>query len=136
MKKCVSCGGRDLTRATRQSTFEYKGVVLTYDQPGLWCDKCGEVFLEKSDKDATDSLIFDFQAKVDGRLTTSDIRRIRKKLGLTQKDAGDLLGGGPNAFSRYEKGKCYPSKGVENFLRILDKHPEHVEELRARSAAA
>ena len=70
------------------------------------------------------------------RLTTDDILRIRRKLGLTQREAGELIGGGPNAFSRYENGRSYPTKGVENFLRILDKHPEQIDELRRENAVA
>jgi hypothetical protein len=68
-------------------SFISLGELLSYDQPGHWCAECGEVFLEKSDREA-------------------------------------------NAFSRYENGRSYPTKGVENFLRILDKHPEHIDELR------
>ena len=136
MKKCLACGGGSVSRENRPTSFKYKGKTLRYDQPGIWCAKCGEVFLEKSDKEATDPLIYNFQAKVDGRLTTDDILRIRKKLNLTQKEAGELIGGGPNAFSRYENGKSYPSRGVENFLRVLDKHPEHIRELRKEKSAA
>ena len=136
MKKCVDCGGGPVSRETRSTSFEYKGQTLHFDQPGIWCAECGEVFLEKSDKDATDPLIYNFQAKVEGRLTTEDILRIRKKLKLTQKEAGELIGGGPNAFSRYENGKSYPSRGVENFLRVLDKHPESINALRKEKSAA
>jgi HTH-type transcriptional regulator/antitoxin MqsA len=135
MKQCLACGGGPLERTTKKATFEYKGQVLTYDQPGLWCRDCGEAFLEKSDKEATDPLLTDFQARIDGRLTSGDIRRIRKKLGLTQKQAGEIIGGGPNAFSRYETGKAYPTKGTENFLRLLDRHPELLEELPKEVAA-
>lgn len=130
MEQCPACGGGPVKRDTRESTFEYKGQVLTYDQPGWWCDQCGEVMLVGSDQEATDALLHDHQAKVDGRLTTEQIRRIRKKLGLTQKQAGEVIGGGHNAFSRYEKGISRPAKGTENFLRILDKHPHLVDELR------
>lgn len=136
MKKCVACGGGPVKRETRQASFKYKGQTLRYDQPGEWCAECGEVFLDKSDKNSTDPLIYNFQAKIDGRLTTDDILRIRKKLGLTQKEAGELIGGGPNAFSRYETGKSYPAKALENFLRVLDKHPESIEELRQEREAA
>ena len=135
MKQCLACGGGPLKRATKQVTFEYKGHVFTYDQPGAWCSECGEGFLEKSDKEATDLLLADFQARIDGRLTTTDIRRIRKKLGLTQKQAGEIIGGGANAFSRYETGKAYPTRGTENFLRLLDRHPELLKELPKDAAA-
>jgi len=136
MKKCLSCGGGPVARETKEATFEYKGEVLHYDQPGEWCAECGEVFLNKSDKESTDPLIYNFQAKIDGRLTTDDFLRIRKKLNLTQKEAGDWIGGGPNAFSRYETGRAYPTKGAENFLRLLDLHPEQLEEVVQRQVAA
>ena len=135
MKKCHVCGGGPLTRDTRKTSFKYKGQTFAFDQPGLWCADCGEVILERGDLEATDPLIFDFQAKVDGRLTTKDIRRIRKKLQLTQREAGEMIGGGPNAFSRYETGKSYPTKGTENFLRLLDKHPKYIRELREGASA-
>ena len=135
MKKCPACGGGPLQREAREMTFEYKGQRLTYDQPGLWCGACGEALLEPSDKEATDPLLFDFMAKIDGRLTTGDIRRIRKKLGLTQRQAGEVIGGGVNAFHRYETGKAYPAKGTENFLRLLDKHPYLLSELRPEAVA-
>jgi HTH-type transcriptional regulator/antitoxin MqsA len=134
MKKCPECGSHKMQRDTRKSNFEYKKKRFVYDQPGNWCDDCGEVFLEPSDKAITDLLLYDFSAKVDGRLTTADIKRIRKKMGLTQQKAGDLIGGGATAFSRYETGKAYPTKGTENFLRILDLHPELLEELEKIAA--
>jgi DNA-binding transcriptional regulator YiaG len=37
-------------------------------------------------------------------LTRDDIRRIRERLGLTQVEAGEVLGGGPRAFQKYESG--------------------------------
>jgi len=135
MKQCLACGGGPLERTIKQVTFEYKGHVFTYDQPGAWCSACREAFLEKSDKEATDPLLVDFQARIDNRLTSGDIRRIRKKLDLTQKQAGEIIGGGPNAFSRYETGKAYPTKGTENFLRLLNRHPELLDELPKEAAA-
>lgn len=136
MKKCFSCGGKAVSRDKRQRSFEYQGQILHYEQPGEWCDECGEVFLEKSDKEVTDPLIYNFQARVDGRLTTEDILRIRKKLGLTQREAGEVIGGGPNAFSRYETGKAYPARGTENFLRVLDRYPEVLKEAVKKLFAA
>jgi HTH-type transcriptional regulator/antitoxin MqsA len=52
------------------------------------------------------------------------IRQVRKKLNLGQKEAGKLLGGGANAFSRYETGKTPPPVPLVKLLRILDSHPE------------
>jgi len=58
-----------------------------------------------------------------------DLRRIRRKLGLTQKDAARLTGGGHNAFSRYERGQAKPLPAVINLLRLLDRHPKLLKEV-------
>ena len=52
------------------------------------------------------------------------IRNVRKKLRIGQKEAGDLFGGGVNAFSRYETGKTNPPVSLLKLFRILDAHPE------------
>ncbi|XSC41980.1 type II toxin-antitoxin system MqsA family antitoxin [Bradyrhizobium sp. RDT10] len=55
-------------------------------------------------------------------LGPQDVRRIREKLGLSQVEAGELLGGGPRAFTKYE-GKVTPASSVMNLLRMLDADP-------------
>lgn len=57
-------------------------------------------------------------------LTPSDIKRIRGKLGLSQVQAGDLLGGGVRAFQKYESGTITPTAATVNLLRILDENPK------------
>ncbi len=59
----------------------------------------------------------------DQKLLPEDIRRIRLKLGLTQEQAGERIGGGRRAFAKYESGSVQPSAGVANFLRALDRNP-------------
>ena len=58
------------------------------------------------------------------------IRRVRKKLGLTQAEAGQLFGGGASAFSEYERGKTQPHKSTVLLFKLLDKHPELLAEIR------
>jgi len=135
MEKCNICGKGTLKRKTVIQTFKYKGQNFDFEQPGLWCDSCGEGILDNSDMEATESLLHDFRCKVDGFLRTSEVRRIRKKLGLTQREAGRLFGGGHNAFSRYERGLARQPKGTDHLLRILDRHPELLNELEEAKAA-
>ena len=63
------------------------------------------------------------------QLTPERIRAIRKGLGLTQVEAGKLLGGGPHAFTRYESGNLSPSAALSNLLRVLDKYPQALQVL-------
>jgi HTH-type transcriptional regulator/antitoxin MqsA len=135
MKACPVCGKGTLTRQTKRQVFRYKGKALGYEQPGWWCAKCGEGVLETSDMDATERILADFRAVVDGYLPTSEVRRIRKKLGLTQTQAGALFGGGHNAFSRYESGAARASKSTDTLLRVLDAHPELLAEIERDHAA-
>ena len=68
--------------------------------------------------------------RADHLLPSDEVRRIRKKLGLTQREAGELIGGGPNAFQKYESGEILASRAVSNFLRVLERHPEGADFLR------
>lgn len=58
-----------------------------------------------------------------------EIRRIRRKLSLTQEAAARLTGGGHNAFSCYERGESAPMPAVVNLFRLLDRHPGLLREL-------
>jgi transcriptional regulator with XRE-family HTH domain len=56
-------------------------------------------------------------------LSPADVRRIREGLGLTQAEAGELLGGGIRAFQKYESGAVNPSATAANLLRLLANDP-------------
>ena len=61
----------------------------------------------------------------------SFIANVRKKLDLGQREAAQLFGGGVNAFSRYETGKTRPPLALVKLLKVLDRHPELLDEVRA-----
>ena len=56
-------------------------------------------------------------------IAPEEIRSIRERLNLTQAEAGELIGGGPRAFTKYEAGTVKPAASVINLLRVLDAHP-------------
>ena len=58
------------------------------------------------------------------------IKAVRKKLDLTQEEAGRILGGGRRAFQKYESGTMQPSEAAVGLIEILDRHPEEVTTLR------
>src|ERR1700736_5034720 len=68
-------------------------------------------------------------------LAPDDIRRIRETLGLSQVEAGELLGGGPRAFTKYESGTNKPSASVANLLRTIDANPAALSVLAGRKLA-
>lgn len=59
-------------------------------------------------------------------IAPSEIKKIRQSLGLSQTKAGELLGGGPSAFAKYERGSVKPSAVMVKMLRFLQKRPEEL----------
>lgn len=123
---CPFCRQGKIIRDIRPQLYKYQGYETIIDQPGDYCDHCGEAILSGADLRATEKQLNDFQARIEGLLTSEEIRTIRKRLKLTQKQAADIFGGGVNAFSRYERGEVRPIKAVNYLLKILDKDRKSV----------
>ncbi|TGO03283.1 hypothetical protein PN36_09270 [Candidatus Thiomargarita nelsonii] len=129
MKKCPFCKEGFLEKKTIKETYTYKGHTIEVDQPGEFCNSCEEGILNAADMKATEKQIRDFQSQIDGLLTSSEIQKIRRKLKLTQKQAAELVGGNTNIFSRYERGEATPMRPISHLLRLLNNHPEQLQEL-------
>jgi HTH-type transcriptional regulator/antitoxin MqsA len=95
---------------------------------GWRCGACGEVEFDPESARryaaAGDVLVLRERER-----QSKEIRRIRRKLGLTQVAAARLTGGGHNAFSRYERGEATPLPAVIKLLRSSDKHPELLKDI-------
>lgn len=130
---CPACAKGQLVREVHTARFEYRGKVCEYEQLGDWCTFCGEAVLSGDDMAATESALVDFMRQVEEE-QAGELMRIRKKLKLTQKQAAALTGGGHNAFSRYERGEAKPLPAVMHLFRLLDRHPELLDELKSRKA--
>ncbi len=133
-KTCPICFKGTLEQRVKRTQFEYRSHILEYDQEGAWCGKCGEGIVSGKEAAAAESMLDDFIARVD-KEEASELARIRKKLGLSQKEAAMIAGGGHNAFSRYERGEAKPVAAVVNLFRLLDRHPELLNELKKQKAA-
>ena len=133
-KKCPICFLGNLEQRVKQTQFEYRSHVLEYNQEGAWCSACGEGIVTGKEAAATESMLDNFIARVD-KEEAAELARIRKKLGLSQKEAAKIAGGGHNAFSRYERGEVKPVAAVVNLFRLLDRHPDLLNELKKREAA-
>lgn len=65
-------------------------------------------------------------------ISPDEIRAIRERLGLSQVEAGELIGGGPRAFTKYEAGTVKPAASVVNLLRVVEANPSAMATLRGR----
>lgn len=126
LKKCPHCKTGFLSHGIKQQAHIYKEQRFSIDQPGEWCNVCQEGVLSGTHIKATSKTIRDVHAKIDNLLTSEEVKQIRNQLGLTQKEAASICGGGPNAFSRYESGKATISRSTTNLLLLLSKYPEEI----------
>ena len=130
-RTCASCGSRKtMVRFEHEAfTVEHDGRKARVEGLSGWrCAACDEVeFDARSARRyaaASDRLVREARER-----QRQEIRRIRRKLGLSQVAAARLTGGGHNAFSRYERGEAAPLPAVVNLFRLLDKHPELLKDL-------
>ena len=126
---CLNCENSEIIHDTRDVTYEYRGRQITiFKISGRFCNNCEEIEFDKGEgKRYADEIEF-FSRLVD-KEETAELAKNRKKLKLTQQEAARLTGGGPNAFSRYERGKAKPMLAVTNLFRVLGTHPEILDEL-------
>lgn len=132
MKNCPECGTPSPAHATRDVPYTYKGQkTIIPAVAGFHCARCGEVTLDRDAVDRYSELAGAFQRKVNSEMVNpAYILSVRRKLRLDQREAGEIFGGGANAFSRYETGKARPHVSTVKLLKLLDQHPELLEEIR------
>jgi len=131
--KCPSCGAANLVRDTRDLPYIYKGETTILPQvTGDFCPACGESVLDEAESRRTMNLMLEFNKQVNASIVDPEfIASVRKKLDLDQKEAAQIFGGGVNAFSRYENGKTKPPLALVKLLKVLDRHPDLLDEVRA-----
>lgn len=127
--------GAPLRRAVRPLTLTYKGESITVDMPGWYGEAPDSGVFDPEDMKVSDRALNRLKARAEGLLQPEEIRRIRKRLGLTQEAAGQLIGGGPRAFQKYETGDLLPSRAVSSALTLLDHNPQGLLVLRQRQEA-
>jgi HTH-type transcriptional regulator/antitoxin MqsA len=131
--KCPVCGAAELVHDTRDRPYTYKGETTVIENvTGDFCPACHESIVgpEESARVIKEKRAFIKQVNA----TVIDpgfIVSVRRKLALDQREASEIFGGGVNAFSRYENGKTKPPVALVKLFKVLDRHPELLDEIRA-----
>ena len=130
--KCPACGAAELVHDMRDMPYNYKGESTTLPSvTGDFCPSCGEAVLDFRESARIGTLMIEFNKEVNASIVAPDfIATVRKKLELDQREAAEIFGGGVNAFSRYETGKTKPPLALVNLLKVLDRHPDLLNEVR------
>ncbi|MCW5822731.1 MAG: type II toxin-antitoxin system MqsA family antitoxin [Cyanobacteria bacterium TGS_CYA1] len=130
--KCISCGKGKMLREIRNLSYTYKGQKTTIPKVGgEYCSNCNESLHNAEESNYLSSAMLSFNKEVNSASVKPEfIIETRKKLKLDQKEAAEIFGGGPNAFSRYENGKTRPPIALVQLFKLLHNHPELLTEIR------
>ena len=129
--KCPNCGAAELIHYTRDIPYTYKGETTILKSTGDFCTACGESIHDAEDSERVMSEMRAFSRQVNAAIVDPEfIVKVRKKLALDQREAAEIFGGGVNAFSRYENGKTKPPLALVKLLKVLDRHPELLYEIK------
>mgnify|MGYP000172570366 FL=1 len=131
--KCPVCGAAELIHDTRDMPYTYKGASTVIEAvTGDFCPACDEAVLDVGESTRTSELMLQFNKEINAAYVDPVfITQVRKKLHLDQREAAEIFGGGINAFSRYENGKTKPPLALVKLLKVLDRHPDLLVEIKA-----
>lgn len=131
-RNCPVCGKGPLKPRTYGRDMDHKGVRISVE--GLqydFCPDCDAEITSPAQMDHNAALVrsafIQERARVKAEqhlLTGTAIRAIREQLGVTQKQAAKIFGGGPTAFSKYEAEDIVQSVAMDKLLRVAAAVPE------------
>ncbi|MDR7920479.1 type II toxin-antitoxin system MqsA family antitoxin, partial [Escherichia coli] len=95
--------GTLLRRSVRPQTVKFGSMTRTVEVPGWYPDDDGDAIHSGADLAESDRVFRELK-----KAYAAHVREVRKRLKLTQEEAGYLIGGGRRAFQKYESGAMSP----------------------------
>ncbi len=123
--------GATLRRGVRPQTIRYGSLAREIDVPGWYPADGGDGIHTGADLAEADRAYRELRGEY-----AAHVRQARKRLKLSQEEAGRIIGGGKRAFQKYESGATPPSDAAVGLIELLIRHPEELETLRAIRAGA
>jgi len=123
MTLCPVCDSGKLDTRTYSDTFKHNGQPLqVHGLEGCECAVCGADPILPDQIKRNQARIADAKRRADGMLSGLEIRQVREQLGLTQRQAAEIFGGGAKAFAKYERGEVVQSAAMDSLLRLVDRY--------------
>ena len=126
---CTKCNSTSVSSGTSVESILYKENELSIEMEFSMCGDCGREFITKQQIQANDKSIRDAKRGADGLLMAEEVSKIRDSLGLTQKQAAQVFGGGANAFSKYERSEVVQSASMDKLIRLAFSNARVFDEL-------
>jgi putative zinc finger/helix-turn-helix YgiT family protein len=134
--RCAVCDSEEVQTVRTKFVAKYNQTSITVPMAEMSrCGKCGERFFTPEQARAVSIAVKNQARKKLGLLSSEEIVRTRKALGLSQAGLEDLFGLGAKVVTRWESGRVVQSKAADVALRLLAADPGRVKELRKAVAS-
>lgn len=120
-KVCVSCMEKHDVRLVQvKETNIFKGIKLNYNVIYEYCENTDEYFVNEENSGNNDLAMKDAYRREKGLLTTEEIKGIRGKYSLSQKDFARILNWGETTITRYENHQVQDAAHDEILRKVGD----------------
>ena len=108
---------------SRKAVVSVKGMEIEYEEYYV-VDDNGEEIFNRDVEIENDRRLYDIYKKKNNLLTNEEIKKIRKKYGLTQKEYAKVIGVGEITIHRFEKGAIQTE--ATNSIMKLSSDPDNM----------
>lgn len=123
--KCPICEHGKLIASSRMEPLRYKNRLLQVEGYLISnCNRCNASLVMPAQMKVNQQLMADAERRADGLLVGGEIKFVRELMKLNRRQASKVFGGGPNAFSKYERGEIHPSEAVNKLMILARDVPE------------
>lgn len=107
----------------RKNQVNVKGTLIEYEEYYV-VDENGEEIFDRNIEIENDQRLYDIYKKRNNLLTNMEIKKIRQKYGLTQKEYALIIGVGEVTIHRFEKG-AIQTEAIDSIMR-LSNNPDNM----------
>ena len=100
----------------RKAKVNVKGTLILYDEYYLVDENGAEIF-DRNVEIENDKRLYDIYKKQNNLLTNSEIKKIRQKYGLTQKEYALVIGVGEVTVHRFENG-AIQTEAIDSIMKL------------------
>lgn len=120
----------------REVTTEVKGIKIKFTEKYKVDSKTNEEIFDRDIEQENDVKLYNIYKKRMNLLTTNEIKEIRERYGLSQKDFALALGMGEITINRLENGSIQSeavdsiirlSESPRNMLELIEKNRQYIE---------
>lgn len=128
---CEVCGSDRVFAVSRPFDTKYSQVPIHLESVDMYeCERCGESTLTPEQAKEVSQKVKTLARERLNLLAPDAIVRIRRRYDLSQEDLERLFGLGEKVVTRWERNKVLQGKPADVLLRLMDRNPNIVAEIR------